>query len=114
MALRPVFLTVETCLAVLAFGYFITADDAAFIVRLCEHSALVWLGMMSYSLYLWQQLFLVPREPPWGILRSFPVNLLCVLCAALISNLVIERPALRLRRRMTGAGDPQRTIAVSA
>lgn len=112
--LRPVFLTVETILAALAFGHFLVADASALVVRICEHRALVWAGMMSYSLYLWQQLFLVPREPSWGVLRSFPINLLCVLCAALISNHFIERPALRLRRRMTRPVDASRPVTISA
>lgn len=102
-ALRPVFLTVETALAVGAFGHFVIASGASLVVRVCEHRALVWLGMMSYSLYLWQQLFLVTREPSWGLLREFPMNLACVFAAALLSNRLIERPALRLRRRWSPA-----------
>ena len=101
--LRPIFLTVETILATGAFGGLLVAKASSFAVRLCDHKVLVWLGMMSYSLYLWQQLFLVTRDPSWGVLRVFPVNLICVVAAALISNRLIERPALQLRRRWSRA-----------
>ena len=101
VALRPVFLTVETVLAAGAFGALLVATQSSFVVRMCEHRSFVWLGMMSYSLYLWQQLFLVTRDPSWGALRVFPLNLVCVFAAALISNRFVEQPALQLRRRWT-------------
>jgi len=34
--------------------------------------ALRWLGRISYSWYLWQELFVVVRQPSWGIVRTFP------------------------------------------
>jgi len=49
------------------------------------------LGVISYSLYLWQQMFTGPRAF-W-----FPFNLLVVLACAEASFYLVERPAFRLR-----------------
>jgi len=57
----------------------------------------VWVGVLSYSLYLWQQPFLNPMTSAWY--TAFPVNVALACGAALISYYVIERPALRLRDR---------------
>jgi peptidoglycan/LPS O-acetylase OafA/YrhL len=54
--------------------------------RLIRH-----LGVVSYSLYLWQQLFTGPRTF-W-----FPLNLLAILACAEASFFLIERPAFKLR-----------------
>jgi peptidoglycan/LPS O-acetylase OafA/YrhL len=56
-----------------------------------------YIGKLSYSLYLWQQLFLLSDK--LGVLNKFPLNLLCTLLAALFSYYIIERPFLRLKSR---------------
>jgi peptidoglycan/LPS O-acetylase OafA/YrhL len=49
-----------------------------------------WLGRISYSLYLWQQLFVFGHNKPWyGAIYAVGV--------ASLSYYLIERPALRLR-----------------
>jgi peptidoglycan/LPS O-acetylase OafA/YrhL len=65
--------------------------------RVLELPVMVWLGTLSYSLYLWQQPFLNRHATGWWC--SPPANLgLAGLCA-IASYLVIEKPALRLGRR---------------
>lgn len=60
---------------------------------------LAWIGRISYSLYLWQQLFLVPAWEkaifPWGIGE----NVAAVLVCASASYYLIEKPMIRLGRR---------------
>ncbi len=58
---------------------------------------LVWVGTISYSLYLWQQPFLNRwSSAPWA---AFPLNLaLAVTCAA-ASYYLVEEPFLKLRER---------------
>jgi peptidoglycan/LPS O-acetylase OafA/YrhL len=53
------------------------------------------IGVLSYSLYLWQQLFTRFGIPGIGVL--FPANLGLMLVCALLSYVVIEGPFLRLR-----------------
>lgn len=59
--------------------------------------AAVWMGTLSYSLYLWQQLFLTPLNNTWS--GRFPINFLCCFAVAAFSYFVIERPFLRIKRR---------------
>jgi peptidoglycan/LPS O-acetylase OafA/YrhL len=55
--------------------------------------AVVHVGLVSYSLYLWQQWFLKPGELP------VPLGLVCAFAAAEVSWRLVERPALALRQR---------------
>jgi peptidoglycan/LPS O-acetylase OafA/YrhL len=59
---------------------------------------LVLIGQLSYSLYLWQQLFL-NRHSTWLVCR-FPVNVLLAALVASASYYLIERPLNRLRQRL--------------
>lgn len=65
-----------------------------------DSKPLVWIGQLSYSLYLWQQVFCWHSQIPW--LGSLPFNLLAATAAAAGSYYLIERPALRLRDRFMG------------
>ena len=69
---------------------------------LCRLVSLVWLqrlGLISYSVYLWQQLSLGPAfEYGGGRLLSFP---LFFLVPALISYFVIERPFIDVGRGLS-------------
>jgi peptidoglycan/LPS O-acetylase OafA/YrhL len=66
--------------------------------RLLNARPMVFVGMLSYSLYLWQQPFFNRHSPSWA--TTLPVNVLLVITAALASYYLIERPALRLRSRI--------------
>jgi peptidoglycan/LPS O-acetylase OafA/YrhL len=57
----------------------------------------VYLGQLSYSLYLWQQLFCL--RITGGRNEEFPLNLLFAGVAAVASHHLIELPCLRLRER---------------
>jgi peptidoglycan/LPS O-acetylase OafA/YrhL len=60
-------------------------------------SPVAFLGVLSYSLYLWQQPF-VNRDGS-SVLTHFPLNCLFALSAALASYYFIETPFLILKRR---------------
>ena len=58
---------------------------------------LVYLGQISYSVYLWQQVFLTQLNttPP----GKWPVNLLCTLAVGWLSYRLIEMPFIQLKDR---------------
>jgi peptidoglycan/LPS O-acetylase OafA/YrhL len=60
--------------------------------RALSHPAIVRLGIISYSFYLWQQLVLLPggRAPLW----QFPVDFGVVIVLAEASYRFVERPLL--------------------
>jgi peptidoglycan/LPS O-acetylase OafA/YrhL len=70
--------------------------------RLLNTRALRHLGVISYSLYLWQHMFTRPNSAPY-----VPWNLLAILVCAELSYFWIERPSFRLRDRWEQALKPQ-------
>lgn len=64
---------------------------------------LVWLGVLSYSTYIWHVLFVpsvwLGRGPVTGVLFSNPGWALIAVVAATASYYLLERPLLGLRRR---------------
>jgi peptidoglycan/LPS O-acetylase OafA/YrhL len=54
-------------------------------------------GLISYSLYLWQQLFL--NRAADHLLCAFPINLVLAFLLAGASYVFVEAPALRLREK---------------
>ncbi len=66
--------------------------------RLLNWKPIVFVGALSYSLYLWQQLFLNRESSAW--INSFPQNLIFAIAAALASYFLLEKPLLKLRLRL--------------
>jgi peptidoglycan/LPS O-acetylase OafA/YrhL len=64
--------------------------------RILNSRPLVFVGGLSYSLYLWQQPLLNRSSLAWA--TAFPQNLVLAIAAALCSYYLIEMPVLRLRR----------------
>jgi peptidoglycan/LPS O-acetylase OafA/YrhL len=70
-------------------------NPATTVGRFLNAPAVAFIGVLSYSLYLWQQLFLDRYST--SPLCAFPVNVLLAITMAMISYLCIEAPFLRLR-----------------
>jgi len=66
--------------------------------RILNWKPVAFVGVLSYSLYLWQQLFLNRNSSAW--VNEFPQNLFFAVAAALASYFLLEKPFLRLRRRL--------------
>jgi peptidoglycan/LPS O-acetylase OafA/YrhL len=64
--------------------------------RLLNRRPAVWLGLLSYGLYVWQQPFLGGTPGHWW--RRWPANLACAIVAACASYWLVERPTRRFRR----------------
>jgi len=77
---------------------------------------LIGIGLISYSLYIWQQIFLLhpANLHPLGWLGEFPINLICVFAAGYCSHSCIERPAARLAKRLRRPGRLQTAPPISA
>lgn len=73
------------------------------IGRILEWGWLRWLGRLSYSLYLWQQLFF-PRADArsliLGRLQDWPVNIVAALLCAVLSYHLVERPLIKIGHRL--------------
>ncbi len=70
--------------------------------RLLNSRPFTLVGMMSYSLYLWQQPFLQPAVPGKDLAfwLRFPQNLVFAAAASAASYYLVEKPFLRLRERL--------------
>ena len=70
--------------------------------RLLESAPLRWVGRLSYSLYLWQQLFFITRSREPGPLQHFPLNVLAVFACAALSHYLVEKPLMTWGQRLAG------------
>jgi len=71
------------------------------VATFLESRPMKWLGRLSYSLYLWQQLFLVPAiGSKISVLQRFPVNIAMIFLMAWLSYRFVERPLIRLGHRL--------------
>jgi len=72
--------------------------------RFLELPVMRYFGRLSYSIYLWQQLFFVGHFggplPGWGVFQRWPLCLPMTVGCAMISYYFIERPAIRAGHRI--------------
>jgi peptidoglycan/LPS O-acetylase OafA/YrhL len=73
--------------------------------KVLDFGPLAWVGRLSYSLYLWQQLFVNRNSRHW--IHSFPIHIVCAVAIAAVSYYLIEQPFLRLRERLPSTGGRQ-------
>jgi peptidoglycan/LPS O-acetylase OafA/YrhL len=89
---------------------FTVVNPGGWMGRLLESPPFRWVGRLSYSLYLYQQLFLVEDE--WlssslTVLQDFPINIVAAVACALLSLHLIEKPMIRIGHRLaTAKGQP--------
>ena len=89
---------INLCIA-LSIDWAVTKPESI-VGKLLNSRSLSYIGVLSYSIYLWQQPFL-NRNSNFYV-TSFPLNILCVAAAALLSYYLIEKPSLRWREKMEG------------
>jgi peptidoglycan/LPS O-acetylase OafA/YrhL len=75
-------------------------NHAGRLGRALNSRSMVFVGVMSYSIYLWQQVFL--NRYSSSIVTQFPINIVMVCVASFASFYLVERPSLRLRHRLEG------------
>jgi peptidoglycan/LPS O-acetylase OafA/YrhL len=72
------------------------------ISRVLAWRGFTWLGRVSYSLYVWQQLFLIPGWEPTSLwLQHWPWNLAAAFAAAILSYHLVEKPLIAVGRRLS-------------
>jgi peptidoglycan/LPS O-acetylase OafA/YrhL len=87
--------------------------------RILEAPPIRWIGRISYSLYLWQQLFLVsskmPRPLPFGRVQEWPLNIVAVFVCASASYYLLERPLVALGHSLSANRQLRRheTLAIA-
>jgi peptidoglycan/LPS O-acetylase OafA/YrhL len=84
-------------LGVLALILWIAKNPKASFVKILEYPIFVFLGNISYSLYVYQGLFL--RTGPGGALwvQQFPINVILAFLVAILVHLFIERSLFRYK-----------------
>lgn len=108
-------LTTYLLLAVMLGSMLVVQEGLAY--QWLNARILVWIGTISYSMYVWQQLFLLhpDNSTPLGTLGVFPYNLACTFAAASCSFYFLERPAIafgrQFVRRMEGEVEMEEQLA---
>ncbi len=90
-------LTYGPILSAAAVGLLIvglTHMKSFWLSRLLRVKVALFIGTISYSLYLWQQLFLYPASP---VSFGFPLNVVQAIVVASLSYWLIETPFLKLK-----------------
>jgi peptidoglycan/LPS O-acetylase OafA/YrhL len=132
----PIFVVMEIGLLATRIPFFFTLQAALIpllILSIVLHPRTIqasilecyplrWIGRISYSLYLWQQLFFgvnfAGSPPGLRVLRQQPFNLMALVVCATFSYYIVEKPLVRLGHRFTArpaqrafSKDPQRESA---
>jgi peptidoglycan/LPS O-acetylase OafA/YrhL len=81
-------LTIDRCVRV----------SGDWVRRLLESRVLAGMGVLSYSLYLWQEPFL--NRFARSEVTLFPFNLMLTFAAAAASHYLVERPLMQWRQRL--------------
>jgi peptidoglycan/LPS O-acetylase OafA/YrhL len=71
--------------------------------RLLETRSFIFVGKLSYSLYVWQQLFLGSTSYwlKFKAVTFFPFNIIIVFVIAFLSYTYVEKPFLKLKLRFS-------------
>jgi len=78
-------------------------NGTSILSKTLETSAFRLIGRLSYSIYLWQQLFLVWNESSihsFEALQSLPFNIIAVFTCAILSFLFIEKPFIAMGHKI--------------
>jgi peptidoglycan/LPS O-acetylase OafA/YrhL len=71
------------------------------VSRLLDLPWVRFIGRISYSLYLWQQLFLISGWESRRAFQHFPQNLILTIICALVSYKFVEKPCMNFGRKLS-------------
>ncbi|HTZ11027.1 MAG TPA: acyltransferase [Candidatus Margulisiibacteriota bacterium] len=96
------FVPLGTTIISLCAAYIIastTTDKKNILYSFLNHPLICYIGILSYSIYIWQQAFLgedyLPNTSLWR--RVFPTNVLLVFCVSVLSYHIWEKGFLKLK-----------------
>ena len=89
--------TVMNVALALTIDRFVRFPDSL-VGRVLNLPLFAFIGVLSYSIYLWQQPFLNRHSE--ALIASFPLNLALVGTMALVSYYCVERPFIGVRKRV--------------
>lgn len=101
------FLPTTQCLGIIyLIGSLVTVQEGL-SYKFLNFGLVQWIGRLSYSLYIWQQLILIPKEVlvfprNWTTiswLTTFPQNIAIVFVLAVLSYYCLEQPFLSLKNK---------------
>jgi len=92
-------ITISEILVALVLSH-VVLDSRSFMARVCRNHWLRYMGTISYSLYLWQDLFISTDPPSWGMFRELPLALVVPITIAIASYHLLERPILQLKNQL--------------
>ena len=98
-------------LAIAFFILYVARSPSTWLGRVLEWRPVAYVGVISYSMYLWQEIFTDPINASWT--GRMPGMLLCIALAPVLSYELVEKPILKLRARWTGQAKRVRDAAVS-
>jgi peptidoglycan/LPS O-acetylase OafA/YrhL len=90
-------ITLTNFCTVLCIDWVVKFHDGS-VGKILNTKPLVYVGTLSYSLYLWQQLFLNRQSAQPA--NAFPLNLLLTVACAISSYYLIEKPSLKFRQKL--------------
>jgi len=86
---------------IIAFVIYLCLGSRDLLSTVLQNKILVWVGLISYSLYVWQQIF--THYQPWAGLfagaTSVWLNLPALFAVACLSYYTYERKFLKLKER---------------
>jgi peptidoglycan/LPS O-acetylase OafA/YrhL len=77
-------------------------SPSGLLAALLNSTPMVVLGLISYSVYMWQQLAFDPYNPNPAAWQRFPANIIIAIVAGALSYLLWERWFLRLKKKFAG------------
>jgi peptidoglycan/LPS O-acetylase OafA/YrhL len=96
---HALYLTVQEILVAAVLAQ-IVLSESKWLAAIFRWRPLRYCGAISYSLYLWQQLFLVTSVPSWGPLRKLPLSIVVPFLIAAGSYHLMEKPILGLKEQI--------------
>ncbi len=82
--------------------------------RLLNSRVMDYIGVLSYSIYLWQQFFMWALDGPEDWIHRFPQNTVLIFLAAMGSYHLIEKPFLRMKAKFSSDAMPAENVAPEA